>query len=415
MNLSTNTRRWVVLAAVFLNLALLYGIWYSYAVFLVALLQEFHWSRSVLAGAFSVFILVNGAISPIVGWMAGRLGARRVMLFGGVTLVAGLFLAAHTSVWWHLYVAFGLIASIGLTSAGWLPSIIVVRAWFLDRVGMAVGVVSAGIGVGIAFVVPLMQYSIGNVGWRWTFRLVALAVVIWMLPATFALIREAAPEYIPPDTTNRPAWRDALGAALRDRRYWYLGGVYAFGNMVTQLLFVHQIAYLVDHGVAVLAAASVAGVAGMASIVGKVGWGSLSDRYGRELAYSWAMACLVASVGVLVLAGQYPESLLPFVYAVLFGLGYAGSAALTPAATSDLFAGPGFSTIFGTFQTILAVGAAGGAWLAGKIFDVTGSYSLALWLALAGSLAAPALMWLAAPSRALRVSGTVFPSSPLKR
>ncbi len=404
MNWSTNTRRWIVLATVFVNLAVLYGLWYSYAVFLVALLREFGWSRSVLAGAFSVFVLVNGAISPVVGWLSGRLGARRVMLSGAVTLVIGLLLAALTSEWWHLYVAFGLIASIGLTSAGWLPSIIVVRGWFLDQVGMAVGVVSAGIGVGIALVVPLMQYAIQIVGWRWTFRLVALSVVVWVLPATFALIREAAAEPIPPTAPHRFTWRDALGAALRDRRYWYLGGAYAFGNMVTQLLFVHQVAYLVDHGAAPLAAASVAGVAGISSIVGKIGWGSLSDRYGREMTYSWSMACLVLGVGTMVLAGRYPDSMIPYVYAVLFGLGYAGSAALTPAATSDLFAGPGFSTIFGTFQTILAVGAAGGAWLAGKIFDVTGSYTLALWLALAGSLAAPTLMWLAGPSRAIRHS-----------
>jgi MFS family permease len=149
-------------------------------------------------------------------------------------------------------------------------------------------------------------------------------------------------------------------------------------------------------------AAAVGGLAGFASIVGKILWGGLSDRTGREISYSLALGCLVASLGFLVLSGNQPASMLPYVYAILFGLGYAGTAALTPAATSDLFAGPEFSSVFGSFQAFLCLGAALGSWGAGKIFDVTGRYTLALWLAFAAALAAPTLMWFAAPSRPKR-------------
>jgi len=107
----------------------------------------------------------------------------------------------------------------------------------------------------------------------------------------------------------------------------------------------------------------------------------------------------VASLGALVLAGWHPESVLPYVYGVAIGLGYAGTAPLTPAAASDLFGGPGFSTIFGTLHTLLALGAAVGSWGAGRIFDWMGSYTLALWVALASALLAPTLMWIAAPRR----------------
>ncbi len=396
-------RRWIVLATIFINLALLYGVWYSYSVFLVALLREFHWSRSVIAGGFSVFALVNGAISPLVGWITGRHGGKRMILCGAGILAIGLCLTAQISAWWQLYVAFGIIASVGMTTAGWLPSIIVVRGWFLDRVGMAVGVVSAGIGVGITVCVPLNQYLIEVCGWRWTFRILAAVIAAWVIPAASFLVRDAGEERLFPERARgRSVGRRSspLIAALCTSRYWHLAGVFFFGNMVTQLLFVHQVAYLIDHGVAPLGAASVGGLAGLASIAGKIGWGSLSDRTGRELSYTWALLCLIASLGVLTAAGAYPSSPLPYVYAILFGLGYAGTAALTPAATSDLFAGPGFSSIFGSLQAVLCLGAAVGAWSAGKAFDLTGSYALALWLALAGSVAAPTLMWLAAPSRA---------------
>ena len=400
---STSSHRWLILATVFVNLAMVYGLWYSYSVFLVALLRDFDWSRSTVAGAFSALLLVYAALSPFVGWICGRVGARRLILAGAGMLAVGLLLAAETTKWWHLYLAFGLITAVGVTLAGWLPSIILVRSWFLDRVGTAVGIVSGGIGLGIFAVVPVTQLLIDFCGWRWTFRILAVAIAGWLVPATLGLVRDAPGggfELVAAqDTSSDEAgfWR--LPVALRQPRYWALAGVFFFGNLVTQLLFVHQVAYLVDHGASALAAASVGGLAGFASIVGKAGWGALSDRTGREVSYSWALLCLVASIGVLVLAGQQPGSCLPFVYAILFGLGYAGTAALTPPATSDLFAGRGFSAIFGSLQTVLGIGAAIGAWIAGKTFDLTNSYTTALWLALAGSLAAPACMWLAAPSR----------------
>ncbi len=405
----SETRRWLVLAIIFINLALVYGLWYSYSVFLVALLQEFHWSRSTVAGGFSTFVLVSGTISPVIGWLSGRLGARRIILLGAATLGIGLSLAAQTSQWWHLYLAFGGLASVGLTMAGWLPSIILVRGWFLDRVGTAVGIVSAGIGVGITIVVPLTQYLVQQWGWRWAFRILALAIVAWVLPATRWLVRDPEPEAAASTRGSHSHVRVGswtLRKAMRDARYWQIAGVFFFGNLVTQLLFVHQVAYLVDHGVAPLAAASVGGLAGFASIVGKVLWGSASDRSGRERTYSWALACLVAGLGALVLSSNHPASPLPYAYAILFGLGYAGTAVLIPAATSDLFAGPAFASIFGSLQALLCLGAALGAWGAGKIFDVTGSYALALWLTLLGSLASLTLMWLAGPSRPQRPIST---------
>jgi MFS family permease len=77
----------------------------------------------------------------------------------------------------------------------------------------------------------------------------------------------------------------------------------------------------VDHGVPALAAASVVGVVGLASVAGKTGWGMLSDRFGRELAYTLAFACVLTSVGALTVTGAPPNPVLPYVYAVLIGLG----------------------------------------------------------------------------------------------
>ena len=303
----------------------------------------------------SVFLLVSGTVSPFIGWMTGRVGAKRIILAGASILGIGLGLAAQTSQWWHLYCAFGVIASVGMTMAGWLPSIILVRGWFLDRVGMAVGIVSAGIGVGIAIVVPLTQYLIQAWGWRWAFRILAVAIVMWVIPATYFFVRDAARTEAPPAerATSRVSRRaSGLRTAMADSRYWQLAGVFFFGNMATQLLFVHQVAYLVDHGVVPMTAAAVGGLAGFSSIVGKILWGSLSDRTGREISYSWALGCLVASLGFLVLSGNQPANLLPYVYAILFGLGYAGASGLDPGCYQRPLR-PNLSSVFGNFPGVL--------------------------------------------------------------
>ena len=83
-------------AATFVTLGLVYGVWYAYSVFLVALLHDFGWSRSLLAGAFSVFALVHGLLSPGLGWLADRIGSRRLVLAGGVA--AGLKWPCNLSV-----------------------------------------------------------------------------------------------------------------------------------------------------------------------------------------------------------------------------------------------------------------------------------------------------------------------------
>ena len=400
-------RGWIIVATTFMTLAVLYGAWYSYSVFLVALLREFGWKRSLVAGAFSVFVLVHGLCGPVVGWLLRVAGPRRPILAGACVMGVGLVLTAQTTEEWHLYLAFGGIAAVGMSLAGWIPAVILIRGWFPARVGTMIGIASAGIGIGIFGLVPLAQFFIGRVGWRWAYRILAALIVGWVIPATLAFVRDPPPvEAIHPPSESRlghaaargrPYW--TLAAALRSWRFWGLAGSYFTGNFVTQMLMIHQVAYLVDHSVPALVAAAVGGASGLISIVGKIGWGWLSDRTNRELAYGLAFVCVGLSIGALVLAGSYPTSFLPYLYAALIGLGYGVMAPLPPAVASDLFGGPGFSTIFGALYVVTCLGLATGTWSAGEIFDHTGSYAAALWLGFLMTVVSPVLLWMVAPCR----------------
>lgn len=79
------------LAVTLITMALVYGTRYAYTVFLLARLRDFGWSRSALAGAFSVFTLVHGAMNPALGWLCDRLGPRRIIAAGGLLLALALW------------------------------------------------------------------------------------------------------------------------------------------------------------------------------------------------------------------------------------------------------------------------------------------------------------------------------------
>src|SRR3990172_3437878 len=107
-------RRHVTLGAIALTLGLCYAVWYSYSVFLVALLKEFGWSRSVLAGAFSVFTIVHGIASPFIGMLCDRIGPRRVVSFGGAGLGLALYANGFIDTPGHLYLSFSLATALAV-------------------------------------------------------------------------------------------------------------------------------------------------------------------------------------------------------------------------------------------------------------------------------------------------------------
>ncbi|HUO64779.1 MAG TPA: MFS transporter [Terriglobales bacterium] len=385
----------------FVTLGLVYGLWYAYSVFLVALLREFGWSRSLLAGAFSIFVLVHGLLSPGLGWLTDRIGSRRVVLAGGAILAGSLFLDGAVQTPSGLYLSFGVLTAIGVASAGWVPAVVLVQRWYADRVGLVIGAVSAGIGVGIFLVVPLCQFLIQAVGWRWAFRILGVLCALWILPATLWLLRD--PPRARAATGMYPlaigtAGNLTLGEAVQVPAFWLLGTVHFLGNVACQTLLVHQAAYLVDHKIVPLVAASVVSLVGLASVAGKAGGGWFSDRFGREVTHAIGMACVASSVGMLGVVALHPGPVPAYVYGALIGLGYSVTAALMPAIFTDVFRGRSFGTIFGTLQIATAIGGSTGPWLAGRVFDVTGSYALALYGVAGAAIAANAALWVARAS-----------------
>ena len=423
----------VALVVIALTLAIAYGIWYSYSVILVALLNEFGWSRSVLAGAFSVFTLVHGGVNPVIGMLCARFRPLRVMAVGGAAMGLTLFLDSFIASPLGLYLTFGVATAIAVALAGWVPSLVFVQRNFPERLGLSVGIISSGVGVGMLLVVPLTQLLIDAFGWRAAFRVLGLIAVAWIVPSSLWLRGTMLPPEIrgqgrnsfgptaeqnsSPDPRNSsPDPRNSspdptLADAMRTQTFWLLMAMFFFGNVSSQTLHVHQVAYLVDQGLAAIAAASVVGVVGLASIVGKTGGGWLADRVEREIVYVVGIGVMVASAFALLAiggneggtqGGGSPSRWGAYGYAVLLGLGYSVTAAITPVIVADRFSGRQFGAIVGVGLMGTAAGSALGPWLAGRLYDANGSYTVPFLIAAGCGVVAGAAGWRV---RALKIRG----------
>ena len=412
-------RRSAPLAVIATTLGLAYGIWYCYSVMLVALLAEFEWSRSLLAGAFSVFAIVHGATNPVVGFLCDRVRPPLLVGFGGTALGISLWLNSAITAPWQLYVGFGVLTAVSVAMCGWLPALVMVGRRYQHRLGLAMGIVSSGIGVGMVTVVPLCQVLIDAHGWRIAFRVLGCICAFWIVPAAYYLsastpkpsLNEASTdedEFVHDLAESVTAKHDFvaqrssinLREAVRMAPFWLMVGAFFFGSICSQTLHVHQVAFLVDHGVSAMVAASVVGVVGLASVVGKTGGGWLSDRLERELVFVSGIAILVASVAMLALMGRMPSVFGTYLYAIMLGVGYSATASLVPAMMSDRFSGVYFGSIVGIGLFGSALGSAIGPWLAGLTFDWTGSYDTAFVIAAIAGVASGSTGWVA---RALRL------------
>jgi MFS family permease len=387
------------------------GVWYTGSVFFVALIQHFGRDYASTAGIFSLFTILYGIWGVLVGLLVDRFGPRRVILAGGILLPLALVGSGSATALWQLYVTHSILSALGLSLMGYVPVSVLLTHTFQHRRGLALGIASAGVGVGILALVPLTQLVIDQGGWRAAyFTLAAIAAAV-ILPVGLFAFRDGMTQAVetspPPGTANppirapngAPEW--TLASALRSREFWLVTFTFTLLNSPVQLVLTHQIAHLVEVGQPKFLVAGIVGLLGLVSIPGKILWGYLSDRWWPELIYLAGCSCVVASV--LILLGMNPASAVwsLYVYATLMGIGYAVSPAMTPILCGRFFGGKHFGAIFGALNTMYHGGGAAGVWLAGYAHDLTGNYRLPLLASIASAAVAAACVWLAAPRRIL--------------
>ena len=395
---------WIVLAASVSIIAVGTGIIMSLAVFLRPLEEEFGWTRSLISGIAFVNWVIFGVGSFAWGVLSDRIGARRVVAAGTGLLGAALLLSSQIRSAGQLYAAFGLLGALG-ASAFYVPLAATATRWFTARRGLAMGIISSGMGLGIFVVPPTARGLITALGWRPTFAL--FGGLTWILGTVAIRYLANRPEDrglrpyggTPAPTGVRAAARDrglTPADALRHPVFWGVALVH-FGCCAAHSgpIF-HMVAHAMDLGVTKMAAASMLGLSGATSIAGRLSSGLLADRFGAKPALVGMLALQAATLSTYLYADGAVSL---FAVALGFGVAYGGAMPLYALVAREFFGERVVGTTFGGIFFISCIGMGLGAYGGGVLFDQLGTYwSLHLASTLVGMGAVAVAVALRAPA-----------------
>lgn len=370
--------------------------------------------------AFTIFYLVMGISAPYIGRLVDRYGARGVISIGAFISGIGFILLSLMDNLWHFYGSY-IIIGIGMIATSQVSGTAVVSNWFKKRRGTAIGIMSTGIGAGGFVLAPLIGgYLIPNFGWRGAY--VALALLMWtLIPVALLVIRtKPADMGLYPDGRQAPeAMAEAkaslsvaeglsLKMALATPTFWLIFVAYVTLSFGQAGVLQNQVPHLEDIGFPVATAATALGGVGLASAIGKFGFGWLCDKI--QAKYACGIGLGIQLIAIIILITVNPESPLAIIwlYAILMGLG-AGS--WVPAASmlvSSNFGLVSYGAIFGATTLAYNFGTAAGPLATGYIFDTMNTYYWAFILCAALNLiAAPAILAVRRPkSRQLEPATT---------
>jgi MFS family permease len=354
--------------------ALAMGLRQSFGLFLAPMTEQHGWGASGFAFAIALQVLLNGVSQPICGQIADRVGGRAVIM-GGAALYALGILGMALSEGLPLFTFFaGLVMGVAVSAAG-MPVIIASLTRLLpeSQRGRAVGLGTAGSSFGQFLVVPLAQLGILNFGWQGALFLMAGAALL-MIPLAIPLSDRPAPPN--PNAAPEQTAREALRAALRAPSFWCLFFGFFVCGVHVSFLSVHLPGFVASCGLHASVGAAAISLIGLFNILGSLGAGELTQRWRRrEL-----LVAIYAARGVLMAWFLFADKTATtvLVFSALMGVLWLSTVPPTVALVARNFGTRWLATIFGLVFLGHQIGGFTGAWMAGLIFDATGSYD-AMW------------------------------------
>lgn len=360
------------------------GIFVAFGVFFKPLLADFGWSRATLSGAQSLALLIAGFLGILVGRLNDRFGPRIVMTVAGFFFGLGLLLMSGLNNVWQLYLFYGVVVGIGLSSIDIIPLSTIAR-WFVRRRGMMTGVAKVGTGTG-QFVIPLVaSILIAAYGWRNSYVIIGAVAMVLLISIGQLLRRDPAGKGLLPDgdresqtESSKPAETGFyLHEALRTRQFWTICLAYLATMFCLLIIMVHIVPHATDIGISSTTAAGILSAIGGISMAGRFVTGIAIDRIGNRRSM---IICFVLLILALLWLQLAKELWMLSLFAVVYGFAHGGLFTVISPIVAEYFGLRMHGALFGIVFFSSMVGGAAGPVIAGHIFDTTQSYSLAFWI-----------------------------------
>jgi len=375
---------WVVVGASALIVCIGMGALFSLGVFLKPMADTMGWSRGAISSVALLNWIAMGLGSFVWGALSDRIGTRGVAVAGGLLLGLGLVLSSQVQALWQLYVTFGGMVGFAV-GAFYAPLTSTATKWFTARRGLAVALVSSGIGVGILAVAPLARALIN--AWDWRIALLVIGDLAWLIVVPAALVIREQPGDVGAAAmggAGRAGREYTTREVLTTPQFWGIALTHFACCAAHSGPIFHMVTHATDQGIGAMTAATALGVSGLASIAGRVGGGVVADRIGVKPTLLAGLALQAA----MIVFYLFVKDVAPFyVLSVVFGVAYGGVMPLYALVTREYFGEKVMGAAYGGVFLVSTLGMGLGSFAGGVVYDRLGSYA---WL-YGGSFAIGAL------------------------
>ncbi|MFC1580312.1 MFS transporter [Thermodesulfobacteriota bacterium] len=378
--------RWWILVVAFYNcLVFSGGIFFAFSLFVKPLQTDFQWSRSTIMGAFTCLYLALAVTSPLTGKAVDRLGAKSVMALGGAFMALGYALLFVLQSPLGFYIG-NIIVGIGGSATGPIPATAVVSDWFRQKRGLAIGIMSMGVGVGGLVLAPLLGgFIIPGLGWRAGYLSISI-LACTTIPLALLVIKKREKDHVAAPIAGReeaPVRKDrqisftddfSLRDALLSPALWLIATAIFLSQIALVGSIQSQVPYLQDIGFPVTTAATALGGIGLVSAFSKLFFGWLCDLIKPK--YACAIGVFFMAVGTCILMFIETSSPLLIIWMYSLAMGFGGGSWLPiySMIVSTSFGLASYGAIFGVVTLIQNVGVSIGPLFAGYIYDTTDGY-----------------------------------------
>lgn len=394
---------WVALGVTFIVMMGSVGVRSAPGVIIVPLREAFGWDIATISAAISVNLLLLGLVGPFTTGLMEVIGLKNTMLACLGVLLVGTVLANFIDQPWQLFMTWGVMVGIGVSAGAMGMAAAVANRWFTARRSFAMGLLMAANAAGQLIFLPILGTLAQDYGWR-SVSLTVTVVVAALFPLVMLFLPDSparlgmAPlggviEAPPPRSGTNPfmVTLHGLWRGLRSIDFWLIGISFGICGVSTAgLVGTHFITYCVDNGHGQAASAGLLGSLGVASLVGSILSGWLTDRLNPRWMLFGIFVLRGASLMLLPYSGFDVVSLT--IFALFNGIEWVATVPPIVALLNENFGKRDAPVLVAWIYALHQVGSAAAAMGGGLMRDYTGSYALAFFLTGVSCLAAAGLV-----------------------
>ncbi len=376
----------VILTVGCVILTLSMGVRHTAGLFLQPMTADNGWTRETFSFAFALQNLIWGLGSPFAGALADRFGAGRTLLVAASFYVLGLVFMSVSPTPLSLDLSAGLLIGIGLSGTTF-PVImgVIGRHTTPERRSLALGIASAGGSFGQFAVLPIGQMMISTYGWQSALVLLACGVGL-IAPLAYAMA-----DGHKPSAGAGQSVVEALHEASRERSFHYLFWGYFVCGFQTAFIMLHLPSYLVDAGMSANVGMTAVALIGLFNIFGSFYFGWAGGHSSKKNLLVWIYGLRAVAIFIFMLIPL--STVTAWIFAAVIGILWLATVPLTNGLIAQIFGLRYMSMLTGVVFLGHQLGSFLGAWLGGRIFDETGSYSLAWSISIGLSILAAICSW----------------------